>query len=113
MAVLHDEVLPEEAKGLLRRGGGEADQRGVEVLQDLPPEVVDGAVAFVGHDDVEGLDGYGGVVLYWLYFLVNRIQSFYGFLIDFFRQIHAFEHGVKSLNSTNVDTRYHVDVVGC
>ena len=56
VAVLHHQVLVEEAEGLLARRGGEADQAGVEVLQHLPPEVVDGAVRFVGDDDVEGLD---------------------------------------------------------
>ena len=57
VAVFHDQVLVEEAEGLLGGRGGEADQVGVEVLQHLPPEVVDGAVALVGDDDVEGLDG--------------------------------------------------------
>ena len=62
IGVLHDEVLVEEAEGLLGRRGGEADERGVEVFQHLTPEVVDGAVALVGDDEVEGLDGDGGVV---------------------------------------------------
>ena len=56
VGVFHHQVLVEEAEGLLDGRGGEADQIGVEVLQHLPPEVVDGAVAFVGDDDVEGLD---------------------------------------------------------
>ena len=62
VAVLHDEVLVEEADGLLGGGGGQADQEGVEVLQHLPSEVIDGAVALVGHDEVEGLDGDSRVV---------------------------------------------------
>ena len=62
MGVLHDEVLVEEAEGLLGGRGGEADEGGVEVFQHLAPEVVDGAVALVGDDEVEGLDGDGGVV---------------------------------------------------
>ena len=56
VAVLHHQVLVEEAEGLLGRRGGQADQVGVEVLQHLPPQVVDRAVALVGDDDVEGLD---------------------------------------------------------
>jgi hypothetical protein len=56
VAVLHHQVLVEEAEGLLVGRGGEADQRGVEVLEHLPPQVVDRAVRFVGDDDVEGLD---------------------------------------------------------
>ena len=62
MAVFHDEVLLEETEGLLGRRGGQADEGGIEVFEDLPPEVVDGAVALVGDDEVEFLDGKGGVV---------------------------------------------------
>ncbi len=35
VAVLHDEVLVEEAEGLLGGRGGEADEKGVEVFQHL------------------------------------------------------------------------------
>ena len=62
VVVFHDEVLLEEAEGLLGRRGGEADERGVEVFEHLPPEVVDGAVTLVGDDEVEFLDGERGVV---------------------------------------------------
>ncbi len=63
VAVFHHQVLIEEAEGLLVGRGGKADEVGVEVFQHLAPEVVDGAVAFVGDDDVEGLDGDGRVVV--------------------------------------------------
>ncbi len=56
VVVLHDQVLIEKAEGLLRRRRSEADQMGVEVFQHLAPEIVDRAVAFVGNDDVEGID---------------------------------------------------------
>ena len=56
VAVLHDQVLVEEAERLLGRRRREADQEGVEVLEHLPPEAVDGAVALVDEDHVEGLD---------------------------------------------------------
>ena len=59
MVVFGDEVLIEEADGLLARRGGEADEEGVEVFEDLPPKIVDGAVAFIGDDEVKGLDGDG------------------------------------------------------
>ena len=62
VVVFHHEVLIEEADGLLRGRGGEADEEGVEVFEHLPPEVVDRAVALVGDDEVEGLDGDRGVV---------------------------------------------------
>ena len=61
--VFHDEVLIEEAEGLLVGRGGEADEVGIEVFQHLRPEVVDGPVAFVGDDDVEGFNRNGWVVV--------------------------------------------------
>jgi len=36
--VLHHQVLVEEAEHLLGRGGGQANQVGVEVFQHLEPE---------------------------------------------------------------------------
>jgi hypothetical protein len=60
--VFADEVLIKEADGLFAGRGGEPDEEGVEVFEDLPPEVVDGAMAFVGDDKVEGLDRDGGIV---------------------------------------------------
>ena len=56
VVVLHHQVLVEEAKRLLRGRGRQADQVGVEVFQNLAPEVVDRPVALVGEDDVERLD---------------------------------------------------------
>ena len=56
VTVLHDEVVVEEPDGLLRWRGGQADQEGVEVVQDLPPEVVDRPVALVDDDEIERLD---------------------------------------------------------
>jgi hypothetical protein len=35
MAVLHHEVLVDEAEGLLGGGGCESNQKGIEVLKDL------------------------------------------------------------------------------
>ena len=60
--VLHDDVLVEEAVGVLGRRRRQADQVGVEVLEHLPPERVDGAVALVDEDDVEELRRDGAVV---------------------------------------------------
>lgn len=44
--------------------GRQPDQEGVEVLHDLPPDVVDRPVALVDDDEVEGLDGKVGRVLH-------------------------------------------------
>ena len=62
VVVFRDAVLVEVGDGLRRRRGGEADERSVEVFEHLPPEIVDGAVALVGDDEVELLDGDGGIV---------------------------------------------------
>ena len=40
--------MPPQTMGLLGRRGGEADEIGVEVFEHLPPEIVDGSVAFIG-----------------------------------------------------------------
>ena len=60
--VFHYQVLVAEPDGLFRRRGGEADEKGVELFQHLPPEAVDGAVAFVGDSEIEGFDGDGRIV---------------------------------------------------
>jgi hypothetical protein len=62
VAVFHDQVLVEEAKGLLVGRGGQADQVRVKVLQHLAPQVVDAAVGLVGDHNVKALDGDGRVV---------------------------------------------------
>jgi len=45
-----------EAHPLLGWRCCESDQRGVEVLQHLPPLVIDGAMTFIRDDKVEGLN---------------------------------------------------------
>ena len=62
MAVVADDVLPEEAVGAVVGRGGEADQRRIEVVEHLLPEVVDAAMAFVDEDEIEELGRDFGVV---------------------------------------------------
>jgi hypothetical protein len=57
-----DEVLIEETERVRRRRGGEADVKGIEVIEDAFPEVVDGAVTFIDDDDVESLGRERGIV---------------------------------------------------
>jgi len=71
VGILHDQVLVEEAEGLFVGGGGQADEKGIEVFEHLAPEVVNGAVALVGDDKIKGLDGDGGVVFDGRDFLVD------------------------------------------
>ena len=57
VGVFRNDVLLEEGVGAVVGSGGEADEEGVEVFDHLPPEIVDGAVAFIDDDEVEVLDG--------------------------------------------------------
>ena len=53
--IFADHVLIEKGKGALVRCGGQANEEGVEVVQHLLPNVVDGAVALVNDDAVKKL----------------------------------------------------------
>ena len=85
MGVLHHEVLAEEPEGLLRRGGSQADQVRLEVLQDLTPQAVDGPVALVDDDHVERVGRQGRVVAD-LYRLRDR-QLVHRVLVDLLIQL--------------------------
>jgi hypothetical protein len=100
LQVLHHQVLVEKAEGLFARRGGQADEVGVEIFQHLGPEVVDGAVALVGDDDIESLDGDRGVVFDGFGCFENPFQAGGRNLVILVGQFPAFEHGVKPLNST-------------
>jgi hypothetical protein len=75
VTVFHHQVLIEEAEGLLVGRGGKTDDMGVEIFQHLTPEMVNGAVAFVGDDDVKGLDGNRRVVFDGLHFFEDLLQT--------------------------------------
>ena len=105
MVVFHDEVLIEEAEGLLVGRGGEADEVGIEVFQHLRPEVVDGPVAFVGDDDVEGLNGDGRIVVQGLWFLEEPFEAGDGGFFVLVRQLPPLEHGIHALDGADADPR--------
>ena len=65
--VFHHQVLVEEAKGLLAGGSRQADEEGVEILQHLPPEVIDRTVALVGDDEIVILHRHARVVAHFLF----------------------------------------------
>ena len=101
----------EEAKGLFAGRGGEADEVGVEVFQHLCPEVVDGAVAFVGDDDVEGFDGDSRIVVDGFGLFVQRFEACGGDFIVFVGEFFAFEHGEHALDGADADPRGGVERV--
>lgn len=73
VGVLGNEVLVEKANRLFGGRGGEPDQEGVEVFQDLAPEVVNRAMAFIDNDDIKHFDGDVRVVADRARALVKRI----------------------------------------
>ncbi len=85
---------------------------GVEVFEDLPPEPVDGAVAFVGDDEVEGLDGDGWIVGDVLRAVVGAADLVAGELVGVFREFLAAEHGVEALDGADGDSADLVEFVG-
>ena len=62
MAVLAHHVLVEVGVGVAAGGGGEPDDRGVEIIEHLAPEAVDRAVALIHHDHIEEFRWDPGVV---------------------------------------------------
>jgi hypothetical protein len=57
MGVFHHQILVEESQGLLQGSGSHAYQEGIKVLQNLPPEFVDGPVALIDYYEVEVFNG--------------------------------------------------------
>ena len=112
VGVFGDDVLVEKAEGALIGGGREADERGVEVIQHLLPEVVNAAMTFVDDNEIESLDGNGGIVAYRL-FLGGALLQFvegdiFGGVVDGL----AAENGIHALNGGDADLRVGVDGAG-
>ncbi len=101
VAVFHDQVLVEEAKGLFVGRGGQAHQIGVVILQHLPPQVVDAAVRFVGHHDVKQLDGKGRVVANGLGVFEQALCAFGAFFVGLGRQLFATQQAVHALDGAD------------
>lgn len=115
VGVFGDEVAVEEAEGGFAGGGGEADEEGVEVVENLPPEVVDGAVAFIDDDDVEGFDGDGGVVGDGERFVAGcagAVQLVAGVFVGFVVEFVVGELGVEALDGGDGDAADGVDAGG-
>jgi hypothetical protein len=52
----------EETEGLLVRRSGKTDYKGIEIFKDLPPEMIDGTVAFIGNYHIKSFDGDGWII---------------------------------------------------
>src|SRR5437870_13709782 len=113
VSVFHDEVLIKEADRLLRRRGGEADEVGVEVFEHLAPEIVDGAVAFIRDDEVEGLDRDVRVVNDRRRLFPKRLAELVaGAFVDLGVDLFAAQHGVKALECGDADAADAVELRG-
>ena len=110
VAVFADDVLLEEPVRAVVRCGGQADQVGVEVLDHLPPHVVDGTVAFVDDDHVEIFRRDSGIVddgqrLPWSPLPLGRM-----IVVGAFRQFLSLQRGVHALDSGDDDLAVTGDV---
>ena len=111
--VVLDDVVVEEADRLRARRGSQPDQERVEVLNDLTPDVVDGPVALVDNDEVEGLDGQVGRVFHRNGFLATqpaRLEQ--GFLLVLRVVLRVpLQDGVEPLNGRDHDLAGRADRV--
>ncbi len=110
VGVFADHVFLEKTVSAVVRGGGEANQKGVEVIQHLLPQVVDRAVAFVDEDEVEKFQRQLGVVNH-RHGLFGFGQQFCG--IDVFQvavEFFTFEYGIQALNGADTHLAVFGDV---
>ncbi len=91
------------------RRGGEADDGRVEVLQHLAPQAIDGAVAFVGDDDVEGLRRQERVVGDRRGLLEEAGQPLARDFIEIRGELFPLEDGVEALDGADADPRCRID----
>jgi len=112
VVVFRDAVLVEVSDGLGCGRGGEADEEAVEVFEHLPPEIVDGAVALVGDDDIEFLDGERWIVgdVAGARAAEGGGEFRAGEIIGAFREVFAAQDGVEALDGADGDAADVVDV---
>ena len=110
VGVFADDILVEKAEGPLIRRGRESDEKGVEVFEDLLPEVVDAAVAFVDDDEIEEFDGEFRVVNHGQGLALAPIDlagvDFFGPFVQLF----AFQDGIEALDRADADLAVGGDV---
>lgn len=111
VAVLHDEVFVEEADGVRAGCGGEADEEGVEVFEHLAPQSVDGAVTFVGDEEVEEFRGDRGIVGDFARGRVAGVGLGDGMLVGLLVEFLSAQHGVESLDRADHDLGGGVEFV--
>jgi hypothetical protein len=111
--VFRDKVLVEEAQRMLGRSGGQPDDMRVKVLKHLPPESVNGPMAFVRDDEIEGLDRDIWVVRQGRYFPFAGGPGFKGgSFLRFFFQLPPLEHRIQPLDGRDDHLGILVHAIG-
>ena len=118
MGILAHDVLLEEPVGTVVWRGGQADEIGIEIFQDLTPDVVNRAVAFVDDDEVEELGRDPAVIhdrhrFSGLHHL-GRVDLLGGFihLLALQQRVHALDGTDANLNILGDEGRFQpLDVV--
>ena len=103
-----------EAKGLLVGGRCEPDKKSIKVFKHPAPLVVDAAVAFIGHDDIECLDGNGRIIAHLLRRLALHVCIKFKKGLLFLCRVKlrlTREDGIEALNGGNTDLGYLVNAI--
>ena len=110
--VLGYQVLLEKSESVRGGRSREPDKVSVEIVQDLPPDAIDGAVALVGDDEVEMLDGQRWIVGDRVQLPVVGCPSLEGGRF-FFRLVEfaALQHGIQTLNRGEDDFGVRGDTI--
>jgi len=112
VVVLHHKILIEEAKGLLGGRRGQSNQRCVKVLQNLPPQVVDGAMTLIGDNEVEGLDRQPRIVFDRDGHLLQTCHVEGRLLFQFrVELLFSLQHRVQPLNCRDADAAHSIELV--
>ena len=112
VGVFGNDVLIEEGVGAGVRRGGKTNEEGVEVIQHLPPEIVDRAVAFIDDDEVEVLDGDFFVIDDGEWFLAGGFPFTGVFVFGGFVELLVLEDRIHPLDGGDADLGIFRDVGG-
>ena len=102
MRIFADDVFLEESVCSVVRRGGEANEKCVEVIEDLAPEVVDRPVAFVNDDEIKELRR-NLVVVDDRYRLPGLRQLRWVYLFRGFVHLLALQERIHALDGANAD----------
>ena len=109
VGVFGDDVLVEEAEGAFIRRSGEADQTGIEIIENLFPQVVDAAVALIDDDEVEGLDRPCRIVADELFLFGGLLHFVERHVLGRFVDRFAAEDGIHALDGADAHLRMGID----